>query len=351
MRLIPLASLICGLLGSLAQPCSAATNVLDSAFGSMGAVPLRTPISFVNLHVSAVRAVAGGMIIVAGYVDGGANVQAAVGRLNEDGSWDASFADHGLFLLPNALLTISSGDDYLHSVVALSDGSVVASGGRSNFFNFYPCTILLKLDSRGVLDSGFGPDHNGAFCFDFPAVGATGVLHPDHLALDTDDTIYLTTAGSTGSAISSGIARFDGGGNLSSTYGNNGLLMFPSDTFMYLPQLLPTHDLIVTGTRSIAGAQDYSMNIVNLHLTSAGQIDHGYGTDGIYTFSKVTTQPVTPIFSALDSQGRQLVTDYDVFRLRPMGIARTLTGGSTDPAFNAKSAARNRELRRPSFIG
>src|SRR5487761_2485951 len=82
----------------------AMTNAIDSRFGTAGAVtfgPISSGVEFSRIYALAMQP--DGKILIAGRGNDPASPGAAVpaiGRLNSDGSWDTSFADNGMFVVP-----------------------------------------------------------------------------------------------------------------------------------------------------------------------------------------------------------------------------------------------------------
>src|SRR5579862_7338238 len=90
-----------------AQSSAFATSGLDQQFGSAGVVLLgATPVS--GLTIDRIYALAiqdDGKMVIGGHAPDlsgpGAGAELpAIGRLNADGTWDTSFGDHGLIVLP-----------------------------------------------------------------------------------------------------------------------------------------------------------------------------------------------------------------------------------------------------------
>ncbi|HET7065698.1 MAG TPA: hypothetical protein VFI49_15615, partial [Rudaea sp.] len=155
------------LTAAAVAPAQAGTNALDAAFGSGGFVALEpAPSTGYVLELRALAIDSDGSIVVAGRVGAGA----AVGKLHGDGSWDPTFGDHGVYVLPDTGASAPGGGE-IHNIVILSDHSIVAAGGAYVNFatEFTTCTLMLKLTSGGALDTAFAPDHSGSFCFDFAA--------------------------------------------------------------------------------------------------------------------------------------------------------------------------------------
>ncbi|MFZ9630286.1 MAG: hypothetical protein ACO3C1_13165 [Ilumatobacteraceae bacterium] len=103
-----------------------------------------------------------GKIVIAGTQSGSDGSNAAIARMNDDGTLDTSFgasADDGT---PEGVvgLTLGSGDDSLASIVVQSDGKIVAvgtttsTGDTSNVF-------VIRLQADGTADDEFGTADDG----------------------------------------------------------------------------------------------------------------------------------------------------------------------------------------------
>ncbi len=331
MKLLTLAIL------SLASTSFAATNGIDATFGSGGAVLIGpTPTS--NLVLNDIRGIAfqsDGKIIVAGrsiatsgtYVG---HIQAAIGRLDADGSWDTTFADHGLFVLPAGSATTPMGGEIKH-VAVLSDGSVLGEGG-SHHDSFGPlwdtCIVLLKLDSQGA-PADFGPAHSGSFCYDLSPTPSSRPSDADGLAVNADGSFYVTSV----TTLTHGaVAHFDAGGTLVSGYGTAGVVDLPDQVFTFILTPSPDGGLFATGGQYSGGTNS---KIAVVKLRSDGTIDTGYGDNGVF-FNDSIAGLVTPVSAHLDVQDRLLIADNDdvAGAYSDYLFFRADSGGNVDTAFN-----------------
>jgi uncharacterized delta-60 repeat protein len=314
---------------AVVTPAHAGTNALDAAFGSGGFVPLGPAPS--TGYVLALRALAidsDGSILVGGRVGAGA----AIGKLHGDGSWDPTFADHGVYVLPDAGASAPNGGE-IHNIVILSDHSIVAAGGAYVNFatDFATCTLMLKLTSTGALDVTFGPDQSGSFCFDFAANtnNYTWFRHNEGFVVGADDSLYLTTPYTN---LSHGaVAHFDSDGRLIGSYGNDGIAS--------LPEAVVATRLQLTGDNQILtmGAINNAASIAVARLDAAGQIDNAYGSSGMITFDAQPGGLVSLSQALLDAQQRLVIADNDDesgVGFVPYRFARVTTDGKLDESFN-----------------
>ena len=328
------------LLTFAAGAAGAATNGLDTSFGGRGAVLIGpTPTSALVLDgIRGIAFQADGKIVIGGRstaIDGplAGHIQAAVGRLNSDGSWDTSFADHGLFILPAGSITTPAGGEVKHLAV-FSDGSILAEGGshRDGFgYLWDTCIVLIKLDSTGALSTGFGPGNAGSFCYDLSTPSNSRPSDSDGLAVAADDSFYVTSVTTLGHGA---VAHFDSNGALVASYGSNGIAALPSNMQTYILNLTSENELLATGAQYFDSAT--STQIVTIKLDSLGAIDSSYGANGVAIADAQPTASVSPTSASIDSSGNVLVTDNDYVSGNYVDYLfyRFTPFGSLDGAFN-----------------
>ncbi|MBK8092785.1 MAG: choice-of-anchor D domain-containing protein [Verrucomicrobiaceae bacterium] len=122
-----------------------ANGTLDTSFGTGGLVTL-TPASN-SEYVYALQVLPDGKILAAGE----ANVDAAIVRLNPNGSYDPSFGSGGKAIVP-----VLASTDTIYGIALQPDGKIVATGRTWNGSN-YDIAVLRFLEN-GLLDSSFDGD-------------------------------------------------------------------------------------------------------------------------------------------------------------------------------------------------
>jgi uncharacterized delta-60 repeat protein len=307
----------------------AATNGLDASFGTDGIVFLpSTPTSQLTMSVFSIAVQSDGKLLLGGR-SGDSPSQPSVGRLNADGSWDTTFGDHGIFVLPADSPAAPLGGDIRH-VVEMS-GSVLAVGGRyaaGSAFDFSTCVFLMKLTSSGALDSAFADD--GAQCFNFD----TESTRPLDFAgvLVAGNSFYLTSP-----AVSQGaVAEFDAQGQLVTSFGSNGVAALPANVFTYLLTFDPLGNLLAIGQFNVSQA-DTEIAAVRLHAGN-GSVDTSYGTNDIFLVDLQNQGIVGPAGVSVDSTGRLLIGDNDFANdesYEPYKFYRATSQGAVDTTFNA----------------
>jgi uncharacterized delta-60 repeat protein len=324
-----------------ATSAAAGTNGLDASFGSGGVVLIgATPSSALRLsrlHTIAIDAQ--DRILLGGIVHDASDPEqqhdlAAIGRLHADGSWDATFGDHGMFVLPYGAAAAPYGGS-MDAIAVVADGILVSGTsfqdtplGRIGPKN--SCILLLKLTTGGALDTSFAPDHSGGACFDFAPQGDTLYnYHSDAIAARSDGSFYATTLETnlvSDSTVLGAVARFDASGLLDGTFGSNGVVISPI-SFISLG-LLPDGELLGSGAAIKVGAA---------LLDSMGEFVAGYGTDGVVLYDLQQGQPGSqPAGARLDSQQR-LVIGVNFFNAGTgysYGMVRLDALGHPDATFN-----------------
>ena len=190
-------------------PAMAQAGKLDPTFGVAGV--------FTNslgtlLTVAAVES--DGKIVVGGEI----SPEAAVVRLNTNGTLDSTFGTGG------AVSISFPGDDFggaqVIGLAIQSDGKIVAA--ISNFQQgFGPLFILARLNVNGSLDTTFG---SGGIVETQvgPSGGSFGAV-ASVLALQPDGKILLAGLNSELTGASGALARYDASGQLDNTFGNGGV--------------------------------------------------------------------------------------------------------------------------------
>jgi uncharacterized delta-60 repeat protein len=317
-------------------PVSAA-NALDPSFGAGGVVLIQpAPVSGVRLdRAYGIATQSDGAILLAGRTVDSENLTflPAVARLLPDGTWDETFGDHGLFMLPFGTPSAPAGGS-LDRIGLLSDGSVVAIGGTfrspGSGSDFHSCTLLLKLDASGALDTTFGGGGSGNFCFDFAPEkpGTTYFAHPDDLQIGGDDTIYVSSITNLEHGAA---ARFSSSGVLDTGYGVGGVVSLPVGAYGETLALQPDQRLLVVGQRNYGMAEP---TLAAFRFLADGAIDSGFGIAGEYNLVTQSSPAFIYVQSAATDRNDRLLVGLLQDPGFAFGFARISHSGSADTTFN-----------------
>lgn len=317
-----------------------AGNALDPSFGAGGVVLVQpAPVTGVRLdRAYGIATQSDGAILLAGRTVDAGNLTflPAVARLLPDGTWDETFGDHGLFVLPFGTSSAPSGG-LLDRIGLLADGSVIAIGGTyrspGSSSDFHSCTLLLKLDASGALDTTFGSGGTGSFCFDFAPEqqGTTYFAHPDDLQIDADDTIYISSITNLEHGAA---ARFDASGVLDAGYGVGGVASLPAGAYGETLALQTDQRLLIVGQRNYAMAEP---TLAAFRFLENGEIDSGFGIAGEYDLVTQSSVAFMYVQSAATDRNDRLLVGLLQDPGFAFGFARISTSGSTDITFNPSS--------------
>ena len=186
----------------------------DPTFGN-GGIAL-TPIGAGDEQAFAVAVQPDGKILLAGYSFVGATTDAAVIRLNSNGTPDSTFSDDGMMTVP-----IGVKNDFLRSIVLQTDGKIVLAGIRYNTST--SDFAVLRLNSDGTPDADFDGD-SGAGDGIVTTVLGSGYSYGYAAAVQPDGKIlvagyYFNGANNNDSAI----VRYNSNGTLDTTFDGDGI--------------------------------------------------------------------------------------------------------------------------------
>ena len=280
-RALPLSAV----LGSMAMlfACAAfADGNPDASFGHAGQVLIERPgvPPVASAFPGDVAVLADGKSVWV--LENGAS-EVIVGRLNRDGSADASFGNNG-----QVRLSICARQRPTR-VLTASDNAVVIWAGA----------CLVRLDDAGALDPAFGASATSPST-DTPQQFRAAGLERDMLG-------RIVLAGSHGSDWQ--VWRFLADGSNDTGFGNNGVARVanPNGTqqSVLTAMLLRANDSIVlTGTRNA----NFKQNLRLVQFDANGLLDSGFGTHGITEVAPPANfQGLQPEAIALDRDGSLLV--------------------------------------------
>jgi uncharacterized delta-60 repeat protein len=164
---------------------------LDATFGTNGIrlVPLFSNGPSQDDTIASATLQSDGKIVLVGstYPNPGSIVQIGVVRLNADGSLDTSFDGDGYVQIDASQLELTSAQSSsASSVTVQSDGKLVIGANISNRSDNNSHAAVIRLNSNGSLDNGFGG--NGIAAFQLEAAGFTTTTNA---LLQSDGNIFV----------------------------------------------------------------------------------------------------------------------------------------------------------------
>ncbi len=249
-----------------------------------------------------------GKIVVVGGAWEGSGFNVAVVRLNPDGSLDNTFSFDGMLTTD-----INGSSDAAFDVYVDATGKVTI-GGYTNDIITKP--LLLRYNSDGTLDNSFGS--NGEVVVDLGSEAGS------FLGIAVIGSGEILAAGKIGSGDQSEflIARFLPDGSLDNSFSFDGLA--GSDVFGDEDQAF---DLLVQPDGKILScgyASNPDRNMALLRLNEDGTPDSGFGTNGIVTNHPTSFDHLSAI--ALQPDGKIVATGSAGSPERDIVVARYISG-------------------------
>jgi uncharacterized delta-60 repeat protein len=205
-----------------------------------------------------------GKIVVAGYTNGSSYI--ALARYNSDGSLDTGFGDGGKVMSDFDKCNGVEG----YAMALQSDGKVLVAGDCEPINNNNEAFLLVRYNSDGSLDTGFG--NGGIVTTDFSWNEDEGHA----VMLQADGKIVVAGGMSTyPNNIDFELARYYSDGSLDAGFGKSGKVttdFFGRDDYGYAVALQGDGKIVVAGS----SGGDFALARYN----SDGSLDAGFGTGG-----------------------------------------------------------------------
>jgi uncharacterized delta-60 repeat protein len=293
---------------------------LDASFGSGGVID--GVIGGVSDWISQVSIRSGGTLLAAGTAHNGADYDFALLRFTASGNLDTTFGDHG-----SKMIQMSSGNDDCSGLVVQPDGRIILAGSSGGYAS--PCIALARFLPDGALDDDFGTA--GKVYATIPG----GAMYANSIALLPDGAIL--TAGETynGSVYSIGLAKFTKDGDLDTSFGVNGIVSIAvgtDDSSASAMVVQPDGKIIVAGM----GNDGTNTCCLLARLESSGQLDSGFGDSGTCL---IPSGPSDSWLSAvvLQEDGKILAAGECIVDSFSTGVLLRLTSsGNLDTAFGTE---------------
>lgn len=267
---------------------------LDTSFGTNGIV------SYTGSQISRFNTLtidSSGRILVAGLVSAGPfSGDLLTCRYNSDGSLDPGFANNGAAQF--------SGGGYQrtgYSIQTDAAGDILIAGSRnSTFMGTEYDMAIWKYGSDGTPDAGFGTD--GEVTFDRAGARESG----RSLCIDSAGRIVVGGTSDDGAEDYLALWRYDSGGNLDSSFGTNGQVLYDGDRYEYTGTVLTDNEDRIL----LAGYISYILNrdMVVLRYTEQGTLDTEFGNNGIYIYDSGNDDRGHSM--AFDNSGRIVVAGW-----------------------------------------
>lgn len=252
-------------VGFLVVRLNATDGLVDNTFGNGGftVVPFSSTSFAYDLAIQA-----DGKILAAGITTEGLNVDAALARLNPDGSHDNSFSFDG------KVVTSVNDDDWIQGLHVDANGKITVAGSTEPGIGQFN-TLLMRYNSDGSLDNTFGI--NGIVETDM----APALDEFYNLTVDGAGSIFATGALYNGST-NMLLAKFNPDGSLDNSFSFNGYVDtdFSNDDDRGWDVIVqPDSKILVVGEARVP-----SNVFAMARYTPNGDLDPSFGTGG-----KVTT--------------------------------------------------------------
>lgn len=218
-----------------------------------------------------------GRILVTGYTrywNAGWLEDLFVVRLLQDGSYDNTFGNNGIFIANTSQPSPPTKRSYGKKIIPLVDGSILIGGTFDYGTSVNPDFAIFKITSNGQFDNSFGV--NGYAYFD---VSGTDAL--TEIFLQNDGKILLT--GKTFNPVIVPIIRVNTNGSLDNSFGVNGISSIDFGTACQSGVSLSQVEygkILVSGSRGPCFNQDFYIFRLDLN----GQVDTSFGINGFSFF-------------------------------------------------------------------
>lgn len=318
MRLI---SAITALL--MTAPLAAQPGMLDSTFDSDGVATAGFGTGTID-HGFSVVIQADGKIVVGGYSSNSGAEDFAVARFNSSGSLDNSFSGDGK-------VTTDQGTNFdrIHELAIQPDGKIVAAGYEDIVSN--RAFSLARYNADGALDNGFDSDGKVRV----PVGGFWSAANA--VAIQSDGKIVA--GGLSGNTTSSFFAliRLNADGSLDNTFGSNGKVQTAVGSFYDGIEgiaIQPDGKIVAVGYTLVS---DY--NTALARYKPNGTLDSTFGTNGVAVFPLGVDED-RGLAVALQADGKIVIAGFAInATYKEFMVARFNSNGTPDLTFSGDGKA------------
>lgn len=294
-------------------------GTLDTSFGGTGKVVL----DFAGLVdiANALVIQSDGKIVVGGYARTTGNSSAlALARFDSSGNLDTGFGTGG-----KVVTQITANFDQVHGLALQADGKIVATGGANNV-NFNSNLALVRYNTNGTVDTGFGGPSAGIIVIDFNG------------GFDEGNAVTVTAAGKiivvgqsssapSATDTSTALLQFNSDGTADTSFGTAGRRFdrVGANDLGTAVALQPDGKIIVGGTT--ASDQLTGFDFVVYRHNADGSLDTSFNVSG-YSVTNINNNSSDELRAvAIQSDGKIVAVGRSN---RDVGIVRYSSGGTVD---------------------
>ena len=275
--------------GTIAITRHNSDGTLDATFGTGGSVEMVVSTTTSRMFPERVLIQPDGKIVIGGRTS--FPLGAFLLRLNADGTADSTYGNGGI-----ADLSGISTDYRINDLDLTPDGKVLAAVTRSTNQVFR----VLRVNANGTVDTTFGTGGILAVTGDTTVAVAIETL-PDGKFILVGSRIDVLT-----------VVRANADGSLDTTFGDAGrrLITWPSGfSTNQTVKLDPSGRIVIGATHDTSGV-DGAANFALARLTSGGDIDTSFDTDGIVITDVVNGRDDVSSSIEIDADGKIWMIGY-----------------------------------------
>ena len=313
-----------------ATPARAAPGgELDATFGVNGRVVFDSLFAEGYGFAGAQQA-DGKLIIVGSGLAAGEPFDAAVLRLNVDGTLDPTFGSDGV-----ALIDISLGYDDGYAMLLQPDGKIVVAGAAEPISENFDLAIA-RLNADGSADATFGID--GMTVLDLGGNNEVAL----GIALVEDGKLVVAGFSNANTDFDVAFARFNADGTLDTTFGTSGSVLVDANGENNLAHSLTQQadgKLIACGS-ILPSPQDFLVgDMMAVRINANGTVDTSFGVAGFAIIDTGTTIGESATCAALPDGTLVLAGASGSSDNADLALARLTSTGILDQSFGAGGQA------------
>lgn len=311
------------LLGERAMARYNTDGTLDQSFGTGGNVPIPFNGGLLD-NALGLTLQPDGKIVVVGTSKVGTQDDFAIARYTSAGQLDGSFGSGG-----NVFLDFGGQVDRAYAALILPSGDIVVAGhaARPVTAGFDNDFAVARLTGSGVLDSAFGT--NGKVTTNI--AGRTDLAFAAALQNDGKILVAGRVADGGGDDPDVGIVRYNSDGSPDSSFGALGILRrnLTGNWDEVSDMVIQPDGRIVVAVQGVVGANfDYMV----ARFETGGSLDQSFGNQGVASTGFGAQNDFAKSI-ALQSNGMILIAGNVTLISQDFGVARFDTHGVLDPSF------------------